>query len=94
MTRAIGPQPEIASEKAARAAYKFFIWSRLYRGNKSRSRYGLGLRLSLVKAVVEMHQGKVMVASAVNRGPQFEVRLPKTVNARASHQQTNIAGDT
>ena len=38
------------------------IWSRLYRGDKSRSQRGLGLGLSLVKAVVEAHGGKVAVA--------------------------------
>lgn len=54
------------------------IWTRLYRGDKSRSQHGLGLGLSLVKAVVEMHHGKITVASAVGQGSQFEMRLPKT----------------
>jgi signal transduction histidine kinase len=53
------------------------IWTRLYRGDKSRSERGLGLGLSLVKAVVEMHQGKITVASAVGQGSEFTVRLPK-----------------
>ena len=53
------------------------IWTRLYRGDKSRSQRGLGLGLSLVKAVVEMHQGKVTVVSAVGQGSEFTVRLPK-----------------
>ena len=54
------------------------IWARLYRGDKSRSQHGLGLGLSLVKAVVEMHHGKVTVASTVGQGSEFEVRLPKS----------------
>ena len=53
------------------------IWTRLYRGDKSRSQRGLGLGLSLVKAVVEMHQGRVTVVSAVGQGSEFTVRLPK-----------------
>jgi signal transduction histidine kinase len=53
------------------------IWARLYRGDKSRSQRGLGLGLSLVKAVVEAHGGKVSVSSQVDRGSEFTVRLPK-----------------
>jgi signal transduction histidine kinase len=53
------------------------IWTRLYRGDKSRSQHGLGLGLSLVKAVVEMHRGKITVTSTAGHGSQFEVRLPK-----------------
>jgi len=53
------------------------IWLRLYRGDKSRSQRGLGLGLSLVKAVVEAHGGKVTVSSQVNQGSEFTVSLPK-----------------
>jgi signal transduction histidine kinase len=52
------------------------IWTRLYRGDKSRSQRGLGLGLSLVKAVVEAHGGEVKVSSKVNEGSEFTVRLP------------------
>src|SRR5262249_24910623 len=52
------------------------IWARLYRGDKSRSQRGLGLGLSLVKAVVRAHGGEVSVFSAVNKGSEFIVRLP------------------
>jgi signal transduction histidine kinase len=54
------------------------IWARLYRGDKSRSQRGLGLGLSLVKAVVQAHGGEVTVSSEVNKGSEFTVRLPRT----------------
>ena len=55
------------------------IWTRLYRGDKSRSQRGLGLGLSLVKAVVQAHGGEVTVSSEVNQGSEFTVRLPASV---------------
>ena len=51
------------------------IWARLYRGDKSRSQRGLGLGLSLVKAVVEAHGGVVSVSSEPNQGATFTLRL-------------------
>jgi signal transduction histidine kinase len=54
------------------------IWERLYRGDKSRSQRGLGLGLSLVKAIVEAHYGKVAVRSEPGAGSEFTVWLPKT----------------
>ncbi|HSC26300.1 MAG TPA: HAMP domain-containing sensor histidine kinase [Vicinamibacterales bacterium] len=52
------------------------IWERLYRGDKSRSERGLGLGLSLVKAIVEAHGGQVSAHSEPGTGSRFEVRLP------------------
>ncbi len=53
------------------------IWTRLYRGDKSRSERGLGLGLSLVKAVVEAHHGQISVTSKNGTGSDFTVTLPK-----------------
>jgi signal transduction histidine kinase len=53
------------------------IWDRLFRGDRSRSEKGLGLGLSLVKAIVEAHRGTVAVASVVNQGTTFTLRFPK-----------------
>ena len=52
------------------------IWERLYRGDKSRSEAGLGLGLSLVRAVVVAHGGEVALRNAPAGGAVFEVRLP------------------
>jgi signal transduction histidine kinase len=52
------------------------IWRRLYRGDASRSQRGLGLGLSLVKAIVEAHHGTVVVDEANGGGARFTVRLP------------------
>jgi signal transduction histidine kinase len=52
------------------------IWERLYRGDKSRSERGLGLGLSLVKAIVEAHGGRVTVEAAPERGSRFVLHLP------------------
>lgn len=53
-----------------------FVWDRLYRGDASRSARGLGLGLSLVKAIVEAHDGGVEVVSTPGQGSAFTVTLP------------------
>jgi signal transduction histidine kinase len=52
------------------------IWDRLFRGDKSRAERGLGLGLSLVKAVIEAHGGTVAVGSEPGQGSTFTVSLP------------------
>lgn len=54
------------------------IWDRLYRGDQSRSQRGLGLGLSLVKAVVQAHQGRIEVSSEPGGGSLFTLYLPTT----------------
>jgi signal transduction histidine kinase len=53
------------------------IWERLFRGDESRTERGLGLGLSLVKAVVEAHGGTVEVRSQPGGGSTFSVALPQ-----------------
>jgi len=53
------------------------IFRRLYRGDSSRSQRGLGLGLSMVKAIVEAHGGTVAVDDAPGGGARFTVRLPR-----------------
>jgi signal transduction histidine kinase len=52
------------------------IWERLYRGDQSRTERGLGLGLSLVRAIVTAHNGTVEVQSEAGKGSVFTVRLP------------------
>ncbi len=52
------------------------IWERLFRGDKSRSQRGLGLGLSLVKAIVSAHLGSVGVENIAPHGARFTVSLP------------------
>ena len=52
------------------------IWERLYRGDQSRAERGLGLGLSLVRAIVNAHGGTVEVKTEVGKGTTFEVNLP------------------
>ncbi len=53
------------------------IWERLYRGDQSRSKKGLGLGLSLVKAIITLHGGSIEVKSQLGKGSTFTVRLPR-----------------
>ncbi len=53
------------------------IWERLFRGDRSRSQRGLGLGLSLVKAIVEAHSGSASVQSKVGQGSTFTVTLSR-----------------
>ena len=67
------------------AAERERIWERLFRGDRSRSQRGLGLGLSLVKAIVEAHGGQASVGDEDHEGhgTTFTVTLP----ALASRQQ-------
>jgi signal transduction histidine kinase len=52
------------------------VWRRLYRGDASRSQRGLGLGLTLVRAVAEAHGGGASVTDEPGGGARFQLRFP------------------
>ena len=54
------------------------VWDRLYRGAPGQENRGMGLGLSLVKAIVEAHGGEVALESEPGQGSTFAVHLPIT----------------
>jgi signal transduction histidine kinase len=60
------------------------IFRRLYRSDTSRSRRGLGLGLSLVKAIVEAHGGTITARDAPGGGARFTMRLRRAHQDAAS----------
>lgn len=55
------------------------IFERFYRADKSRNRLtgGAGIGLTITKAIVDAHKGKIQVTSTVNEGTAFIVTLPR-----------------
>lgn len=52
------------------------IWERLFRADKSRHEPGLGVGLSLVRAIVEGHKGRVEAESQNGVGSTFRIFVP------------------
>lgn len=58
------------------AADRERVFERLYRGDKSRGTRGLGLGLSLVRAIVKAHRGRIAIDESPGGGARVTVRLP------------------
>jgi heavy metal sensor kinase len=54
------------------------IFERFYRCDRSRSLEGIGLGLSLARAIARAHGGDITVTSFPNQGSIFQVALPKS----------------
>jgi signal transduction histidine kinase len=56
-----------------------YIFERFYRGDKSRDRKtgGVGVGLSIVKALMDAHKGKIQVKSKLKRGTTINLWFPK-----------------
>jgi CheY-like chemotaxis protein len=70
------------------------MWDRIFEAftqieHSERGHIGQGIGLTLAKAIVEMHDGRVEVRSeGENRGSEFQVRLPILVEVPAPKPQT------
>jgi len=52
------------------------VWTRLYRGDQSRSVRGMGLGLSLVRAIAVAHSGDAHAVSNPQGGCSFQIAIP------------------
>jgi signal transduction histidine kinase len=63
------------------------IFQRFRKGDRSftRNREGSGIGLSIVKALVELHNGSITVESKYKKGSKFTIELPETSLDEKSH---------
>lgn len=62
------------------------IFERFYRGEKSRNRNtgGVGIGLSIVKALVNQHHGNISITSELGKGTEVQISLPLNKIAKNS----------
>ena len=59
-----------------------YIFERFYRGKEARTRPGIGLGLSIAKALIEAQNGTIAVESQVEQGGVITVTLPQAAVRR------------
>lgn len=55
------------------------IFEKFYKGDKSRNTDGNGLGLSIVKRIVNIHQGQILLESSIDDGTKIIVKLYKQI---------------
>jgi len=53
------------------------IYEQFYQGDRSRRREGAGLGMSIVKRIIDLHEGDISIHSALGEGTKIDVFLPK-----------------
>ena len=85
-TASISPSP--TRGPASRAEHLPRLFDRFYKVDPSRhvgpSATGSGLGLSIVRAIVERHGGRITAANAPSGGAMFEIVLPGRAHDRAA----------
>ena len=56
-----------------------YIFNKFYQVDKTKHTKGIGLGLSIVQRIVEIHNGKIEVSSTLDEGTTFKITLPKNV---------------
>ena len=56
-----------------------YIFNKFYQVDKTKHTKGIGLGLSIVQRIVEIHGGRIEVASNLDEGTTFTIYLPKSV---------------
>jgi signal transduction histidine kinase len=67
-----------------------YIFNRLFRADRSRSRFtgGVGLGLSIAKALVEAHDGYIRVTSILGVGSTFTISIPNVYKSMSESTPT------
>ena len=56
-----------------------FIWDRFYKSDKARSKkVGMGIGLSIVKSIIQLHHSEIQVESKIGIGTEFSFKLNLT----------------
>ena len=53
-----------------------YIFTRYYKGSKTKGANSTGLGLAIVKKILDLHKSNIEVFSKVNQGTRFEFQLP------------------
>lgn len=56
------------------------LFDLFYRGTNSRREQGLGIGLSVVKDIVDLHGWNIAIRSELGKGSDFIIRIPKSTN--------------